>query len=260
MSKKINYSDFINTNQFIIDEINSSIKIEKEKIKKPLLFLEHLEKFLFQITKSELQRKLLKYQKILNETKDFSFTTKIGFFEIPGYDYKIVSEDNNNSKVSLLTQITDILEELLITYNDSKEKELRNLEYSFNFLYRNNNQSASIHELADLFFDITELKEFVLSPLNKLKSRLQFYFKSKNKSACIDIRQSYRRIIHFLFKNMDDESGNDNNLFVTNLKQFITSSIIDHVQLLRFRSIKKYTKYKYTINIGTKRSLASSYY
>lgn len=259
MSKKINYSDFINTNQFAIDEINSSIKIEKEKIKKPLNFILQLENFFAQIAKSELQRKFLKYQKILNDNKDFSFAKEIVFFEIEGCGYNVVSENNN--KASLLTHITSILKELLITYDNSKEKELRELECSFNSIYGNNDQYSSIHELTDLLIDISELKESVLNPLKKLKGRLQFYFKNKNKNTCIDIRQSYRRIVHFLFKNMDDESADDNNLFVTNLQQFITSSInFNHVQLFGFRSIKRYIRYKYAINIGSKRSLTSSYY
>jgi hypothetical protein len=260
MSQKIKYSDFINTNQFAIDEINSSIKIEKVKIKKPLLILQELNEAVREISQSEFQSKLSKYQQILSTTVNFSFSTRIGYFEIPGCCCQIASDYNN--RASLLTQITNILEELLITFNTSKAEELRELEYSFNFLYGNKNQYDSIHELSDLLFDITQVKELILNPLNSLKSQLKIYFKNKSKNTCIDIRQFYRRKVRFLFKNMDDKSGHDNNLFVTNLKQQFITTLIDfnHVQPFRFRSSKRYTKYKYTNNIGSKRSLASSYY
>lgn len=235
-----------NNNQIYIDDINKSIRLEKKKIKKADTFLQVLTNFLSRISNSDLKRKLRRYESASNIS--INYNTVISCLR---YDANCNSLNYSgirpNNREYLLNEIKLTLNSLIEEYDESLALKLKGLENQFTSLEFKINP-VSISRLDDDFLfileDIREYKENLHSHLNKLRSKLIILCSNKSISLKRDIRKSYRNIIHFIFKNMNDQSGDDNNLFFQQFQNtnYYTLNHVIHEQKLNYRTIRIYYK------------------
>lgn len=79
--------------------------------------------------------------------------------------------------------------------------------------------------------------------LKALRKTLRFISKVARRRFCRDLRYSYRTIIRFLFKNMDDLSSDDNGLFLPGKNNFIVYSLTNQIHEFKNynRAVKIYS-------------------
>jgi len=83
-------------------------------------------------------------------------------------------------------------------------------------LYIRTADYAHLHHAFELW---NELKDIVKNTIKVVSRTLRNIFKTVKLFIRRDLRSQYRNIIHFLFKNMDDNSGDNEYLFSTNGKK-----------------------------------------
>lgn len=88
-----------------------------------------------------------------------------------------------------------------------------------------------------------ESNNFLILALRKLRKIRLSVIKTISRELIRDIRNNFRNIIRFLFKNMNDESGFDNALFTLNFKQSFYQILQRHNngQGRNYRKIKIYS-------------------
>lgn len=227
--------------QLLVDDLFLSIKQEKKKLKKTTSLLDTISDFLriFQI--DEYKRKLNQYERLLENSKisrtDFS------------YNYSCSDEDLFNAirrkycNESLLQRGITVLRELLIDDDDEKTKEFKEIEKVLELQGLFGSSTNVWEEVYNSLSEISEYRERITNSIQKTQKLIGYYLRRKYKILGRDIRQCYRNIVRFKFKNMDDQSGDDNNLFSKKNREsnFIILNYFKHGTGFNYRRDKSYT-------------------
>lgn len=225
-------------NQIIVDGLNKQIAKEKIRVKKTTSIFESFAFLINEVRKSEIKRKLLKYERVLARPNKYAvyFYSAIDLGETKSdiYDLKL----QQHKRETVLIKIVESLKDLSKSYDEQKWNKLKELEKNYERL--SSKDIYSLMDIEDLLVssidEIREIKNIIQKGLKDLRKKRSLILKANSNNLRRDIRQFFRCIVRFIFKNMDDESG-DNKLLVTNLKQqFITLKHGCHGKKIYYRT------------------------
>lgn len=229
-------ADFKANSQILTDSINLLIKEGKKEQKL-------LQSLINRYRHKQFKKKLLEYETRINDLDKSHFS----LFDFHSSSDEVYFEKiRDRQKRDLLQKIVHLLNDLLLVFDESKLKEVEFLE----------SRLTECDKLPPVLFyppDYDDWKQwnnevsFIESTLINLKALRFSLVKRKWKLVGRDIRQFFRRIIRFLFKNMDDQSGDNDNVIVNYFKHlhFITSlNFVINGQQTNYRTSNIYFKYQ----------------
>ena len=240
-------SDFLNVShhgiktQFLIDHIYSDIKIQKKNLKKTNYFTGLFKSFFDSFIKTEFENKLAKYKNELNESTEILDTYYYGGATVSYFTH--IDKFRDYEKRQTLLEIIAVLNELIKGHSESHLEKLAELESTLKEI--NGEQENCIVYVNEFYPVITEIKASIKANIKGLRKKLPLLIRFKYRMVGRDIRESFRNIIRIIFKNMDDQSGDDDNLFVYNFiqLQIINQKFWFHEQEINYRSASVYYRY-----------------
>lgn len=207
--------------QLQLDTLNSSLKKEKKNLKESLALNEEFSNLCLSIKISNYNRKLEFYSDQLTKIKfqEYKYGVDIVFPLNPFPDNNLIQY-----RVNHLESIISKLNELIST-KDYNDDDLMMLEDELKCLYLPKySTEAWVNETLDSVQGFWGMLCGIVTGIrNKICVIIILISIIKKKIRCYrDIRHFFRIIFRFRFKNMNDESDNDDNILFLN-KQLIIS-------------------------------------
>jgi len=166
---------------------------------------------------NEYRKKFYSYKRLLKNyyTDDFSSS----LYPLNNY---------TAHRIELLQNLIILSENLSINYNEAEGLILRNLEFEFYCTAK----SEEYYSILDWEIFPLEEKSNLQKYTAYIKSRLYqlkriFYFKIKR-----DLRNQFRKLMSFYFKNMDDES----NIANLSSKERLTIRLLNHLNIFLWKA------------------------
>ena len=196
--------------------LDSNVLIQLKQIQIDNLFIEKrkLESQIFYEDKKSYFKKLLaKSQSIISSYEYYSSKQDSIHLDVQTRLFNFYPNiENHYAKEDILSKLISVSDKLILHYdNQDLKDEYKNLERELNN-YLDGYDLLVFHlGLISKASNVSELKV----QLHYIKNELYFSLRNKFLAVSRDLRQSFRDIIKFLFKNMDDES-HDHNALKTN--------------------------------------------
>jgi len=216
--------------------------------RKTQLEVEHIFFSIKQLEKGIIYRNKIRYfERLLNRVNDQLFAPSI-VLELyhdqfisptgPHSDYfdTISFSEFLHRKKKVLQHLIKLSQSLIVNYDEELELHFSKYEnelekyLDYEDRYLEFNFPSNLAE--DYFFIIS-------NEIRILRSQLTNLFKNRLSHLKRDLRQSFRSIIRFLFKNMDDESD------PSNVLMFLTSTTYSDYSILKNAKERNHTKAKY---------------
>ena len=223
--------------------LDSNVLAQLKQIQVDNLFIEKskLESQIFYEDKKNYFKKLLaKSQSVISSYEYYSLNQDPVHLDLQTRLYNFFPNiENHYIKENILGNLISVTDKLVIYYDDQDlkdqykklELELNNYLDGFDLLIFHLGALSRVS-------NVSELKE----QLHYIKNELYFSLRNKLLAISRDLRQSFRDIIKFLFKNMDDESHDINAVkidFYTAL--FYQNKYFHHGKERNYRPFKLFT-------------------
>ena len=220
--------------QFLIDRIYSDIKIQKKNLKKPNSLVSFFTNLFQSFMKDEFEIKLTKYKKEFSELGE-NDTILDTYFYLGAIETHVahIEKIRDYRKRQTLHEIITVLGELVERFSESNLIKLRDLEATLRVI-EGEDPSRVVFCVDEFYPSINEIKATIQDKIKVLGKKLILLLRFKFPLGGRDIRQSYRNIVRIIFKNMDDQSGDDVNLFVYNLLKQHFSITLNHVNYVQY--------------------------
>jgi len=193
--------------------LDSKVLIQLKQIQIDNLFLEkrRIESHIFyEGKKNYFKRLLAKSQDVIKSYEFYASSENPILFDLQTSLWNFFPNIKHHyAKETLLSKLISVTDKLILHYDDLDLKnEYKKLELELNS-YLDGYDLLVLHlESLSKKSDVSELKV----RLHYIKNEIFYSLRSKFLLVSRDLRQSFRDIIKFLFKNMDDESHDNNGL------------------------------------------------